>query len=74
MSRLVKKSPSVCTDLPLDSTDTRKKLRILLQLLKSCIGPKGRLKLIHNNIGGNVMNHLNILGPPLGDFLHAASR
>lgn len=55
MSRLVKKSPSVCTDLPLDSTDIRKKLRMLLQLLKSCIGPKGRLKLIHNNIGGNVI-------------------
>lgn len=32
-----------------------KKLRILLQLLKSCIGPKGRLKLIHNNVGGNVI-------------------
>lgn len=55
MSRLVKKSPSVCTDLPLDSTDVCKKLRILLQLLKSCIGPKGRLKLIHNNVGGNVI-------------------
>lgn len=55
MSRLVKKTPSVCTDLPLDSTDMCKKLRILLQLLKSCIGPKGRLKLIHNNIGGNVI-------------------
>lgn len=54
MSRLVKKSPSVCTDLPLDGTDIRKKLRMLLQLLKSCVGPKGRLKLIHNNIGGNV--------------------
>ena len=55
MSRLVKKSPSVCADLPLDSTDVCNKLRILLQLLKSCIGPKGRLKLIHNNIGGNVV-------------------
>lgn len=55
MSRLAKKSPSVCTDLPLDSTDICKKLRMLLQLLKSCFGPKGRLKLIHNNIGGNVI-------------------
>lgn len=42
-------------DLPLDSPAVCKKLRILLQLLKSCIGPKGRLKLIHNNVGGNVI-------------------
>lgn len=55
MSRLVKKSPSVCTDLPLDTTDCWKKLRTLLQLLKSCFGPKGRLKLLHNSIGGHVV-------------------
>lgn len=55
MSRLVKKSPSVCTDLPLDTTDSRRKLRTLLQLLKSCFGPKGRLKLLHNSIGGHVV-------------------
>eukprot|EP00066_Takifugu_rubripes_P002379 XP_003964287.1 PREDICTED: mcKusick-Kaufman/Bardet-Biedl syndromes putative chaperonin [Takifugu rubripes] len=55
MSRLVKKSPSVCTDLPLDTTDSWKKLRVLLQLLKSCFGPKGRLKLLHNSIGGHVV-------------------
>lgn len=28
---------------------------MLLQLLKSCFGPKGRLKLLHNSIGGPVV-------------------
>lgn len=28
---------------------------MLLQLLKSCFGPKGRLKLLHNSIGGHVV-------------------
>lgn len=55
MSRLVKKSPSVCTDLPLDQTETRNKLHFLAELLRSCYGPTGRLKQIHNNIGGPVV-------------------
>ncbi|XP_068423242.1 molecular chaperone MKKS isoform X2 [Clinocottus analis] len=55
MSRLVKKSPSVCTDLPLDNTDICNKLHLLRQLLKSCFGPTGRLKQVHNNIGGHVV-------------------
>lgn len=55
MSRLVQKSPSLCTDLPLDNSDICTKLYLLRQLLKSCFGPTGRLKQVHNNIGGHVI-------------------
>ncbi|KAK1905006.1 McKusick-Kaufman/Bardet-Biedl syndromes putative chaperonin [Dissostichus eleginoides] len=55
MSRLSKKSPSLCTDLPLDNADICKKLDLLRQLLRSCFGPTGRLKQVHNNIGGHVV-------------------
>ncbi|XP_060943789.1 McKusick-Kaufman/Bardet-Biedl syndromes putative chaperonin [Limanda limanda] len=55
MSRLVQKSPSLCVDLPLDNTDVCDKLRLLRQLLTSCYGPTGKLKLVHNNIGGHVV-------------------
>uniref|UniRef100_A0A3P8U2U0 MKKS centrosomal shuttling protein n=1 Tax=Amphiprion percula TaxID=161767 RepID=A0A3P8U2U0_AMPPE len=55
MSRLVKKSPSLCTDRPLDNTDISNKLNLLRQLLKSCFGPTARLKQVHNNIGGHVV-------------------
>nr|XP_046257531.1 McKusick-Kaufman/Bardet-Biedl syndromes putative chaperonin [Scatophagus argus] len=55
MSRLVKKSPSLCTDLPLDNSDIYNKLFLLWQLLRSCFGPTGRLKQVHNNIGGLVV-------------------
>ncbi|XP_042358720.1 McKusick-Kaufman/Bardet-Biedl syndromes putative chaperonin [Plectropomus leopardus] len=55
MSRLVKKAPSVCTNLPLDNADINNKLHLLRQLLRSCFGPTGRLKQVHNNIGGHVV-------------------
>nr|XP_020457456.1 McKusick-Kaufman/Bardet-Biedl syndromes putative chaperonin [Monopterus albus] len=55
MARVVKKAPSVCTDLPLGNTDICTKLHLLRQLLRSCFGPTGRLKQIHNNIGGYVV-------------------
>lgn len=55
MSRLVKKSPSLCTDLPLDNADICNKLNLLRQLLRSCLGPTARLKHVHNNIGGQVV-------------------
>ncbi|XP_067381376.1 McKusick-Kaufman/Bardet-Biedl syndromes putative chaperonin isoform X2 [Channa argus] len=55
MSRVVKKSPSLCTDLPLDNTGICTKLQLLKQLLGSCFGPTGRLKQVHNNIGGHVV-------------------
>ncbi|XP_019726259.1 molecular chaperone MKKS isoform X1 [Hippocampus comes] len=55
MSRLVGKSPALCTDLPLENSDILNKLHLLGQLLRSCFGPSGRLKHIHNNIGGQVV-------------------
>ncbi|KAM9809615.1 McKusick-Kaufman/Bardet-Biedl syndromes putative chaperonin [Syngnathus typhle] len=55
MSRLVKKSPALCTDQPLENSDILNKLHLLGQLLKSCYGPLGRLKHIHNNIGGQIV-------------------
>lgn len=55
MSRLVKKAASQCTDVPLDNVDISEKLRLFSQLVRSCFGPTGRLKQIHNNIGGNVV-------------------
>ncbi|XP_072293469.1 molecular chaperone MKKS [Eucyclogobius newberryi] len=55
MSRLEKKKPARCTDLPLNNADICSKLNILRQLLKSCYGPTGRLKQIHNNVGGQVV-------------------
>uniref|UniRef100_A0A3Q3VLJ9 Uncharacterized protein n=1 Tax=Mola mola TaxID=94237 RepID=A0A3Q3VLJ9_MOLML len=55
MSRLVKKSPSVCTDMPLDNTDICEKLSLFGQLVRSCLGPRGRLKQVHNDIGGSVV-------------------
>ncbi|XP_049592894.1 molecular chaperone MKKS [Syngnathus scovelli] len=55
MSRLVKKSPALCTDQPLENSDILNKLHLLGQLLRSCYGPSGRLKHIHNNIGGQVV-------------------
>ncbi|XP_029305833.1 molecular chaperone MKKS [Cottoperca gobio] len=55
MSRLVKKTPSLCTDLPLDNSDICNKLHLLRQLLRSCFGPTARLKQVHNNIGGHVV-------------------
>lgn len=59
MSRLVRKSPSLCTDLPLDNPDICTKLNLLKQLLGSCFGPTGRLKQVHNNIGGSVVTTSN---------------
>ncbi|XP_061843866.2 molecular chaperone MKKS [Nerophis lumbriciformis] len=55
MSRLAKKSQAVCTDLPLDTSDILDKVNLLGQLFRSCFGPSGRLKHIHNNIGGQVV-------------------
>ncbi|XP_061601647.1 McKusick-Kaufman/Bardet-Biedl syndromes putative chaperonin [Cololabis saira] len=55
MSRVVKKSPSVCVDLPLSNPDICNKLRLMKQLLSSCYGPRARLKQVHNNIGGHVI-------------------
>ncbi|CAL8359244.1 unnamed protein product [Boreogadus saida] len=53
MSRLSKKSPALCTDLPLENPDICQKLNVFKQLLTSCFGPNGKLKQVHNNIGGH---------------------
>ncbi|XP_029377418.1 molecular chaperone MKKS isoform X2 [Echeneis naucrates] len=55
MARLVRKSPSLCTDLPLDNDDISTKLNLLRKLLTSCFGPTGKLKQVHNNVGGHVV-------------------
>ncbi|XP_024152478.1 McKusick-Kaufman/Bardet-Biedl syndromes putative chaperonin isoform X2 [Oryzias melastigma] len=54
MSRVVKKTPSVCTDMPLNNAEVCAKLHLMKELLRSCYGPTGRLKHIRNNIGGRV--------------------
>ncbi|XP_068184385.1 molecular chaperone MKKS [Antennarius striatus] len=55
MSRLAKKSPALCSDKPLEQSAVRDKLHLLRQLLRSCFGRTGRLKHVHNNIGGHVV-------------------
>lgn len=54
MSRVCKKKPSVCTDEPLSNDELCHKLAVLRHALTSCYGPRGRLKQIHNNVGGQV--------------------
>ncbi|XP_036438772.1 McKusick-Kaufman/Bardet-Biedl syndromes putative chaperonin isoform X2 [Colossoma macropomum] len=55
MSRVCKKKPSLCTDEPLAQTEVFQKLTLLRHMLSSCCGPFGRLKQIHNNVGGHVL-------------------
>ncbi|MBN3288028.1 MKKS protein, partial [Polyodon spathula] len=54
MSRLAPKKPSLCSDGPLTDGEVCQKLSVFREILKSCYGPCGRLKLIHNNRGGRV--------------------
>nr|XP_023652044.1 McKusick-Kaufman/Bardet-Biedl syndromes putative chaperonin [Paramormyrops kingsleyae] len=55
MSRLSQKQPSICTAVPLTDPDVSQKLALLRQVLTSCFGPWGRLKQVHNNVGGAIM-------------------
>ncbi|KAI4884690.1 hypothetical protein NFI96_001289, partial [Prochilodus magdalenae] len=55
MSRVCKKNPSFCTDEPLAQSQVCQRFTVLRQLLSSCYGPFGRLKQIHNNVGGRVL-------------------
>ncbi|KAJ7987366.1 hypothetical protein DPEC_G00325740 [Dallia pectoralis] len=55
MARLSKKTPSVCTDNPLSNSEVNRKITLLSQILTSCFGPYGRLKQVHNTIGGHVL-------------------
>ncbi|KAL0983678.1 hypothetical protein UPYG_G00131200 [Umbra pygmaea] len=55
MFRLSKKIPSVCTDDPLSKNEVSRKMTLMRQILISSFGPNGRLKQVHNNVGGPVL-------------------
>nr|XP_033792574.1 McKusick-Kaufman/Bardet-Biedl syndromes putative chaperonin [Geotrypetes seraphini]XP_033792575.1 McKusick-Kaufman/Bardet-Biedl syndromes putative chaperonin [Geotrypetes seraphini]XP_033792576.1 McKusick-Kaufman/Bardet-Biedl syndromes putative chaperonin [Geotrypetes seraphini] len=54
MSRVEPKKPSLCTSGPLKQEIISKSLSVLSGIVKSCYGPSGRLKQLHNGIGGKV--------------------
>ncbi|XP_016335425.1 McKusick-Kaufman/Bardet-Biedl syndromes putative chaperonin-like isoform X2 [Sinocyclocheilus anshuiensis] len=55
MSRICKKKPAVCTDEPLSNSNICQKMALLRNILSTAYGPTGRLKQIHNNVGGHVL-------------------
>ncbi|XP_007954614.1 McKusick-Kaufman/Bardet-Biedl syndromes putative chaperonin [Orycteropus afer afer] len=54
MARLEAKKPSVCENEPLTSGRVRSMLSVLKRIVTSCYGPSGRLKQLHNSVGGHV--------------------
>lgn len=54
MSRVEAKKPSLCKTEPLTSERVRSTLSVLKGILASCYGPSGRLKQLHNGLGGSV--------------------
>lgn len=54
MSRFEAKKPSLCKTEPLTSERVRSTLSVLKGILASCYGPSGRLKQLHNGLGGSV--------------------
>ncbi|KAF5897738.1 McKusick-Kaufman/Bardet-Biedl syndromes putative chaperonin isoform X2, partial [Clarias magur] len=54
MSRVCKRKPSACTSQPLSNDDICNKVAVMRRALTSCYGPRGRLKQIHNAVGGQV--------------------
>ncbi|XP_047602064.1 molecular chaperone MKKS isoform X1 [Lutra lutra] len=54
MSRLEAKKPSLCKSEPLTSEKVRATLCVLKGILTSSYGPSGRLKQVHNGLGGCV--------------------
>lgn len=54
MSRLEAKKPSLCKTEPLTSEKVRSTLSVLKGVIASCYGPSGRLKQLHNGLGGCV--------------------
>lgn len=54
MSRLEAKKPSLCKSEPLTSERVRATLSVLKGIVASCYGPSGRLKQLHNGLGGSV--------------------
>ncbi|TRY93386.1 hypothetical protein DNTS_032876 [Danionella cerebrum] len=55
MSRVSMKKPAQCTDEPLSNSIICQKLSLLRDILSTSYGPTGRLKQIHNNVGGNIL-------------------
>ncbi|NXX20312.1 TCPB protein, partial [Podargus strigoides] len=54
MSRLEAKKPLLFISEPLTKEPVSRSLRLLSGILKSCYGPAGRLKHLHNGVGGYV--------------------
>ncbi|KAM9196416.1 molecular chaperone MKKS isoform 2-T6 [Mergus octosetaceus] len=54
MSRLEAKKPSLFISDPLTKDTVSQSLSLLNRILKSCYGPAGRLKQLHNGVGGYV--------------------
>ncbi|XP_013367762.1 PREDICTED: McKusick-Kaufman/Bardet-Biedl syndromes putative chaperonin isoform X2 [Chinchilla lanigera] len=54
MSCLEAHKPSLCHSEPLTTEKVRAKLTVLKGVLTSCYGPFGRLKQLHNGMGGSV--------------------
>ncbi|EHB03423.1 McKusick-Kaufman/Bardet-Biedl syndromes putative chaperonin, partial [Heterocephalus glaber] len=54
LSRLEAKKPSLCYSEPLTTEKVRATLSVLKGILTSCYGPSGRLKQLHNGMGGAV--------------------
>ncbi|XP_029449384.1 McKusick-Kaufman/Bardet-Biedl syndromes putative chaperonin [Rhinatrema bivittatum] len=54
MSRVEPKKASLCTSGPLNQEIISKSLSTLSEIVKSCYGPSGRLKQLHNGMGGKV--------------------
>lgn len=54
MSRIETKKPPLFTSEPLTKDEVSQSLSVLSGLLKSCYGPAGRLKQLHNGVGGYV--------------------
>ncbi|XP_008057772.1 McKusick-Kaufman/Bardet-Biedl syndromes putative chaperonin isoform X2 [Carlito syrichta] len=74
MSRFEAKKPSLCTSEPLMSEGVRATLSVLKGIVTSCYGPSGRLKQLHNGLGGYVctssqssalLHHLSVTHPVL---------
>ncbi|NXF93833.1 TCPB protein, partial [Eubucco bourcierii] len=74
MSRLEAKKPPLFTSEPLTKDTVSQSLSVLSGVLKSCYGPAGRLKQLHNGMGGYVcitsqssavLHHLSVSHPVL---------
>lgn len=54
MSRVEVNQPSLCTSDPLTKETVSRALSVFSKIVKSCYGPTGRLKQLHNGVGGYV--------------------